>query len=102
MKPSAVIVNTARGAVIDEAALVKALDEGLIAGAGLDVFEDEPKIHEGLVRNQKVVLLPHLGTWTRETQTKMEVWCISNVELAVREGRLRSPIPEQAELWKGN
>jgi glyoxylate reductase len=98
MKESAVIVNTARGAVIDEAALVEALDEGLIAGAGLDVFEDEPEIHEGLVGNQKVMLLPHLGTWTKETQTKMEEWCMSNVEMAVREGRLRSPIPEQADL----
>jgi D-3-phosphoglycerate dehydrogenase len=101
MKPSAVIVNTARGAVIDEAALVDALDRGLIAGAGLDVFEEEPVIHEGLVRNERVMLLPHLGTWTRETQTKMEKWCISNVEMAVTEGKLRSPIPEQAEFWKG-
>ncbi|EXJ85052.1 D-3-phosphoglycerate dehydrogenase [Capronia epimyces CBS 606.96] len=68
MKPTAIVVNTARGAVIDEAALVDALDKGLIAGAGLDVFEEEPKIHPGLVANEKVILLPHMGTWTRETQ----------------------------------
>jgi len=68
MKPTAVIINTARGAVIDEAALVDALDRGLIAGAGLDVFEEEPKIHPGLVENEKAILLPHMGTWTKETQ----------------------------------
>jgi lactate dehydrogenase-like 2-hydroxyacid dehydrogenase len=67
MKPSAIVVNTARGAVIDEAALVDALDKGVIAGAGLDVFEEEPKIHSGLLNNNKVMLLPHMGTWTKET-----------------------------------
>jgi D-3-phosphoglycerate dehydrogenase len=67
MKPTAVVVNTARGAVIDEAAMVDALDKGLIAGAGLDVFEEEPKIHSGLIKNDKVILLPHMGTWTKET-----------------------------------
>jgi D-3-phosphoglycerate dehydrogenase len=68
MKPSAIVVNTARGAVVDEAALVDALDKGLIAGAGLDVYEEEPKILPGLVANEKVTLLPHMGTWTKETQ----------------------------------
>lgn len=71
MKPTAVVVNTARGAVIDEAALVHALDNGIIAGAGLDVFEDEPKIHPGLLNNDRVMLLPHLGTYTYETLVRM-------------------------------
>ncbi|KIX04983.1 uncharacterized protein Z518_05855 [Rhinocladiella mackenziei CBS 650.93] len=95
MKPSAIIVNTARGAVMDEAALVDALDRGLIAGAGLDVYEEEPKIHPGLVENNKVILLPHMGTWTRETQEKMEEWAIDNIHSALQKGHLMSPIFEQ-------
>ncbi|KAB8339140.1 hypothetical protein FH972_022076 [Carpinus fangiana] len=83
MKTGVVVVNTARGAVIDEAALVKALDDGKVGSAGLDVFEEEPKVHPGLVANDKVLLLPHMGTWTKETQTKMEEWCIGNVRSAV-------------------
>ena len=64
MKDGVVIVNTARGAVIDEAALVKALSDGKVFSAGLDVYEEEPKIHQGLVDNSHVLLLPHMGTWT--------------------------------------
>lgn len=66
MKPSATIINTARGAVIDEAALVTALDTGTIASAGLDVYEEEPAIHPGLIGNPRVMLLPHMGTWSVE------------------------------------
>lgn len=66
MKDGVVVVNTARGAVIDEAALVEALDAGKVFSAGLDVFEEEPKIHPGLVRNPNVLLVPHMGTWTKE------------------------------------
>ena len=66
MKDGVVVVNTARGAVIDEAALVDALDSGKVFSAGLDVFEEEPKIHPGLVNNQNVMLVPHMGTWTEE------------------------------------
>ena len=95
MKKSCVIVNTARGAVIDEAALVEALGRELIAGAGLDVFEEEPKIHPGLVKNDKVLLLPHMGTWTRETQEMMEEFVIDNIRSAVEGKGLISMIPEQ-------
>ncbi|OAP60736.1 hypothetical protein AYL99_05738 [Fonsecaea erecta] len=98
MKPSAIIVNTARGAVVDEVALVHALDRGLIAGAGLDVYEDEPRVHPGLLDNDKVVLLPHMGTWTSETMKKMEEWAIENVRLALETGELKSPIFEQRGL----
>lgn len=66
MKKGVVIVNTARGAVIDEAALVEALDSGHVASCGLDVYEHEPKIHPGLVANPHVMLVPHMGTWTIE------------------------------------
>jgi len=97
MKPSCVIVNTARGGIINEAALVDALDQGLIAGAGLDVFEEEPKIHPGLVRNEKVMLLPHMGTWSIETQEKMECWAIGNIRSALTGKGLISMIPEQKD-----
>lgn len=83
---------------MDEAALVSALDSGIVSSAGLDVFEKEPEVHEGLVNNPKVLLLPHMGTWTHETQEDMERWCISNVRVALEEGRLRSRVPEQEGL----
>ncbi|KAK4040260.1 D-isomer specific 2-hydroxyacid dehydrogenase [Parachaetomium inaequale] len=95
MKKGAVIVNTARGAVIDEAALVEALDSGQVSSAGLDVYEQEPYVHPGLLSNPRVLLVPHMGTWTVETETKMEEWAISNVRMAIEEGRLRSVVPEQ-------
>lgn len=66
MKKGVVIVNTARGAIIDEEALVKALDSGHVASVGLDVYENEPSIHPGLLANDYVMLLPHMGTWTIE------------------------------------
>ncbi|KAL9624817.1 MAG: hypothetical protein Q9160_000863 [Pyrenula sp. 1 TL-2023] len=98
MKPSSIIINTARGAVIDEAALVSALNDRLISAAGLDVFEEEPKIHPGLVENERVLLLPHMGTWTSETQTKMEELVIRNIRNAVEGKGLLNPVPEQQDL----
>lgn len=98
MKPSAIVVNTARGAVMDESALVDALEKGHIAGAGLDVYENEPMIHEGLLTSEKVMLLPHMGTWTYETQYRMEKCVISNIRSVVKAGKLLSPIPEQTNL----
>jgi glyoxylate reductase len=114
MKKGVVIINTARGAVIDEDALVKALDDGQVWSAGLDVFEEEPKVHSGLIANPHVMLLPRkleiftckatlltltdMGTWTVETQTKMEVWCINNVKNALESGKLVSPVAEQKDL----
>jgi lactate dehydrogenase-like 2-hydroxyacid dehydrogenase len=98
MKPGITIVNTARGAVMDEAALVDALASGRVASVGLDVYEEEPHIHPGLVANPRVLLVPHMGTWTTETQTKMEEWTISNVRMAVLEGRLRSIVPEMKDM----
>lgn len=66
MKEGVVIVNTARGAVIDESALVDALNSGHVASVGLDVYENEPRIHPGLIGNPHVMLVPHMGTWTVE------------------------------------
>lgn len=66
MKDGVVIVNTARGAVIEEAALVQALESGKVFSCGLDVYEEEPKVHAGLLSNSNVMLVPHMGTWTVE------------------------------------
>lgn len=71
MKDGVVVVNTARGAVMDEAALVEALDSGKVFSAGLDVYEEEPKIHPGLLSNQNVILVPHMGTWTSEVSFEL-------------------------------
>ena len=100
MKKGIVVINTARGAVMDEAALVSALDDGTVASAGLDVFEEEPEVHEGLLRNDRVLLVPHMGTYTLETQRGMEAWTVSNVRKAVLESKLKSIVPEQRDLEK--
>jgi glyoxylate reductase len=72
MKKSAYLINTARGPVVDEEALADALQQAMsIAGAGLDVFEHEPKVHEGLLGLDNAVLIPHLGSATVETRTAM-------------------------------
>lgn len=100
MKKGIVVVNTSRGPVMDEAALVAALDDGTVASAGLDVFEDEPRVHEGLLRNDAVLLVPHMGTHTVETRRRMEAWTISNVRKAALDGAFRTIVPEQRDLEK--
>jgi lactate dehydrogenase-like 2-hydroxyacid dehydrogenase len=80
MKRSAVLINTARGSVVDENALVEALTEKRIAAAGLDVFEQEPQVHPGLVTLENVVLLPHLGSATEETRVAMGMRVARNLE----------------------
>jgi glyoxylate reductase len=79
MKPSAFLINTTRGAVVDEPALADALRSGVIAGAGLDVYEQEPIVNEALLGLDNVVLLPHLGSATVETRTAMAVLAARNV-----------------------
>lgn len=98
MKRGIVIVNTARGGVLDESALVEAMDAGIVWSVGLDVYQSEPDIHPGLLKNPHVCLLPHMGTSTVETKAKMEEWNISNVRSALEKGRLLSIVPEQATL----
>ncbi|OLT23827.1 D-glycerate dehydrogenase [Ornithinimicrobium sp. CNJ-824] len=77
--PTSYLVNTARGPVVDEEALVAALRGGTIAGAGLDVYEHEPRVHPGLLELENVVLLPHLGSATVETRTQMALLAARNV-----------------------
>ena len=78
MKKSSFLINTARGPIVDEQALVDALEAGEIAGAGLDVFEFEPKVNAGLLNRQDVVLIPHLGSATTETRSAMATLAASN------------------------
>ena len=80
MKPGAFLVNTARGDVVEEAALVRALQSGAIAGAGLDVFEKEPTVSDELMAMENVVLLPHLGSATSETRYAMGMRVVENIE----------------------
>jgi glyoxylate reductase len=86
MKRSAFLVNTARGPIVDEEALAWALQERLIAGAALDVYEREPEVLPALLQFENVVLAPHLGSATRETRTAMADLAVRNV-LAVLAGR---------------
>jgi lactate dehydrogenase-like 2-hydroxyacid dehydrogenase len=79
MKPTAYLVNTARGDVVDEAALAAALADGRIAGAGLDVYADEPRVPEALRRLPNVTLLPHIGSATVETRTAMGMLAVDNL-----------------------
>jgi len=87
MKPSAILVNAARGTVVDEDALISALEGGVIAGVGLDVYENEPTVHPGLLRlTERVVLAPHVGSATYETRHGMVELAVDNV-LSVLEGK---------------
>jgi len=86
MKPTAYLINTARGPVVDETALADALASGRIAGAGLDVYEQEPRVHPGLLALPQVVALPHLGSATHHARIRMGLMCVENVR-AVLAGR---------------
>ncbi|KAL2823407.1 D-isomer specific 2-hydroxyacid dehydrogenase [Aspergillus cavernicola] len=97
MKDGVVIVNTARGALIDEKALVASLESGKVLSAGLDVYENEPVVELGLLNNPRVMLLPHIGTMTYETQKEMEILVLDNLRLAVEKGELITQVPEQAK-----
>ena len=83
LKPTAFVINAARGPIIDEEALVQALAGGRLAGAGLDVFEDEPKVHPALIAMNNVTLLPHIGSATVETRLRMAALASENLLAAL-------------------
>jgi glyoxylate reductase len=87
MKKTAIVINTSRGPVVDEAALVEALNAKKIAGAGLDVYEREPAVHPGLIPMPNVVLAPHIASATVRTRSEMSAMAARNVATAVRGGR---------------
>jgi glyoxylate reductase len=87
MRSSAILVNTARGPVVDERALVEALRARTIAGAALDVFEREPQVELGLLSLENVVLTPHLGSATRDTRVAMGMLCVEALRAVLLEGR---------------
>jgi lactate dehydrogenase-like 2-hydroxyacid dehydrogenase len=99
MKPTAILVNTSRGPVVDEAALAEALAAKTIAGAGIDVFEREPQVHPGLLACQNAVLSPHIASASVDTRRKMSMLAVDNA-VALFEGR-RPPNLLNPELWRG-
>lgn len=98
MRKSAYLINTARGPVVDEEALARALSAGDIAGAGLDVYEEEPEVHLELLKLDNVVLLPHLGSATRCTRDKMAVMIAEDILSALNGDRPRHMI--NPEVWR--
>ncbi len=98
MKPTAYLINTSRGPVIDEAALARALKENVIAGAGLDVFEFEPKIHPELLELDNVVITPHIASATFDTRNKMATMAATNLIEALKGHR--PPNLVNTEVWK--
>jgi lactate dehydrogenase-like 2-hydroxyacid dehydrogenase len=92
MRRSAYLINTARGDVVDESALVQALADGTIAGAGLDVYEQEPRVSPALLKMENVVLLPHLGSATKETRVAMGMRALENLQLFFSGAPLRDRV----------
>jgi glyoxylate reductase len=98
MKATGYLINTSRGPVVDESALVQALQEKRIAGAALDVFEEEPKIHPGLVELPNVVLAPHIASASVETRTRMAMMAAENVVAVLRGERPANLV--NPEVWE--
>jgi lactate dehydrogenase-like 2-hydroxyacid dehydrogenase len=93
MKRTAILINSSRGPVVDERALAEALRDGVIAGAGLDVFEREPDVDRLLMTLENVVLLPHIASASEETRTKMAVRAAQNILAFLDAKPLLDPVP---------
>jgi glyoxylate reductase len=98
MKPTAYLINVSRGPVVDEAALVRALREGWIAGAALDVYESEPQLSPGLLDLPNVVLAPHAASGSRDTRDRMALIAADNAVHHLR--RERAPNPVNPEVYE--
>ena len=96
MKPGSFLINTSRGAIVDEAALVRALDEGPLGGAGLDVYENEPAIAPGLAGSDRVVLMPHAGSATVETRREMARMVVEDVRRVLSGEKPLRPVPPES------
>jgi lactate dehydrogenase-like 2-hydroxyacid dehydrogenase len=94
MKDGIFFVNTARGAIIDEAALIAALESGKVARAGLDVFEDEPRINPYFVESDRCIIQPHLGGLTQKARRDAERECLENIKSLFSIGRPVAPVNE--------
>ena len=101
MKPGAFLVNTARGAIVDEAALIAALQSGRVTRAGLDVFCNEPHINEYFRTSDRVVCTPHVGAATDEAFRRGEKECLENIRAVFRTGRPVAPVNEVGEVVNG-
>lgn len=98
--PEGVLINVARGSVVDEQAMIKALQENRLGWAGLDVFENEPKIPDELKALENVVLLPHVGSATVETRAAMGALTVDNILSHIKDGTALTPVPECSQLAK--
>ncbi len=96
--PDGILINVARGSVVDETALVAALETGALGGAGLDVFEEEPKIPQALKSRDNVVLTPHVGSATVETRRAMGDLTCDNLDRFLKDGKVLTPVPECRHL----
>jgi len=96
--PQGTLINVARGTVVDEAEMVKALREGRLGNAGLDVFEAEPQVPEALFEMENVVLTPHVASATVETRQAMGDLTVENLVRFFKEGKVTSPVPECADM----
>lgn len=99
MKPTATLVNIARGGVVDDAALAQALAQGRLAAAGLDVFEGEPSVHPGLLEVDNVVLTPHIASASRPTRLAMAKLAADNLLALAAHGQALTPVPEGLKGW---